>query len=180
MIYNFEMPVTIDQIETLNVGDQVYLSGMICSGRDQVHKRILEYQESGNTLPERFLSTDNCALYHMGPIVKEDPVLGYQFMAGGPTTSARMNPYQDAVCRALNLRFVIGKGGMHGVDWGAIDAVYLAYPGGAGAIVTKFIKRIDGVEWLDFGPPEAAWFLEVEQFGPLLVAIDTHGNSLYE
>jgi len=59
-------------------------------------------------------------------------------------------------------------------------AVYAAFTGGAGALAAKAIKRVLGVEWLDLGMPEAMWIFEVEDFGPLIVAIDTHGNNLYE
>jgi len=79
-----------------------------------------------------------------------------------------------------DIRAIIGKGGMNGV----VDAlyekcIYLAYPGGCAAITTDQIKRVKEVHWLDLGMPEAVWVFEVEQFGPLIVGIDAHGNDLY-
>jgi len=177
--YHLTLPVTDDQIQQLNVGDIVYLSGIICTGRDQVHKRIVDYKKQNKSLPDRFKTLQGCGIYHMGPIIKKLFENQYQLVSGGPTTSSRMNPYQTDVCQQLGLKIVIGKGGMQNVKWTEIPAIYLAYPGGAGAIAAKFVEKIEAVEWLDLGSPEAAWFLKIREFGPLVVAIDTHNNSLY-
>jgi fumarate hydratase subunit beta len=116
----------------------------------------------------------------MGPIVRQLPDSSYQIVSGGPTTSERMAPYQAEVCKTLGVQIVIGKGGMKSVKWSEIPAVYLQFPGGAGAIATKFIEKVEGVVWLDLGPPEAVWFLKVKNFGPCIVAMDAKGNSLFK
>ena len=176
---HINLPTSKEIVNDLKIGDIVYISGLICTGRDQVHKKIINLFKDGKPLPKNFENLNNSAIYHMGPIVKTKPDGTIQIISGGPTTSARMNPFQNEVCKNLNILFVIGKGGMQGVNWNELPAVYLQFPGGAGAIVSKFIKRVGSVEWKELGP-EAAWFLEVENFGPLIVAIDTNGGNLYE
>ena len=177
MEYHLTLPCSISDIKEIYAGDIVYLSGLIVTGRDQVHKRILEYVSSKRALPPEFNKIKGSAIYHMGPIVAKDAD-SYRIISGGPTTSSRMNPFQSDVNRILDLRFVIGKGGMSGVDWNGTNCLYLQFPGGAGAIASKLIKNVSCVVWDELGP-ESAWFLEIEEFGPLVVAIDLHGKNLY-
>ncbi len=178
-IYRLNLPVSDSIIEKLKIGDIVYLTGIICTGRDHFHKRIISFAKNDKPLPEMFNYLKGSAIYHMGPIVKKTDD-SYIIISGGPTTSARMNPFQTEVSKILQNKFVIGKGGMDEVNWKDIPAVYLQYPGGAGAIVGKFITAVKKVEWLDLGTPEAAWFLEVNEFGPLVVSIDLYGGNLYK
>ena len=173
-----KLPASEEQVRELKIGDIVYLSGLICTGRDQVHKKIVNLIETKQLLPDNFKKLRGSAIYHMGPIVKKQPDGTNLIISGGPTTSARMNKYQNQVCKNLKIFLVIGKGGMEGINWEKLPAVYLQFPGGAGAIVSKFIKEVVSVEWEELGP-EAAWFLEIEDFGPLVVAIDTHGGNLF-
>ncbi len=177
--YHISLPIKSSEIKKFHVGDLIYLSGLIVSGRDHFHKRVLQHLHNNDPLPHWFQRIHGSALYHMGPIVKQISPGEFQIISGGPTTSARMNQYQTEVAQNLGIRFVIGKGGMDGIAWDQIPAVYLQYPGGAGALVSKFVQEISAVEWLDLGTPEAAWFLQVHEFGPLVVTIDSHGNSLY-
>ncbi|MHA1612715.1 MAG: FumA C-terminus/TtdB family hydratase beta subunit [Promethearchaeota archaeon] len=181
-IYHLHLPLSDQEsknMDKFHAGDIIYLSGIIGTGRDHVHHRILEYNLSNQSLPDSFHYFSKGAIYHMGPIVKKIQEDEYQIISGGPTTSARMNLMQKDVCRILKPSFVIGKGGMEGVPWRDLDAIYLSFPGGAGAIVSKFIQKIIAVEWLDLGTPEATWFLDIKEFGPLIVSIDTHGQNLY-
>lgn len=178
-IYHLKTPVSSSDIEKLKLGDIIYLSGILCTGRDQVHKRILEYSLMKKPLPKFFETVKGSAIYHMGPIIHQRPYNSFEIVSGGPTTSSRMNKFQTDVCKILDLKFVIGKGGMKNVCWNEVPAVYLAFPGGAGAIASKFFQDIIGVEWLDLGPPEAAWFIRVHEFGPLTVAIDSKNQTLY-
>jgi fumarate hydratase subunit beta len=178
--YFLNTPVSIPELLQFKIGDIIYLSGIIASGRDQVHRRIIEYSHNKISLPKEFELIKGSAIYHMGPIVKEISPNNFKIVSGGPTTSDRMSYYQEEVCKILDIRFVIGKGGMKNISWGAIPAVYLAYPGGAGAIAAKFFEKVLKVIWLDMGPPEASWFFHVEKFGPLVVAIDADGKTLYK
>jgi tartrate/fumarate subfamily iron-sulfur-dependent hydro-lyase beta chain len=94
-----------------------------------------------------------------------------------------MEPFQDEFIKNFKIRLVIGKGGMGKKTVKAMKkygAVYGAFTGGAAVLAAKAIKQVKGVEWKDLGMPEAMWILEVEEFGPLTVAIDTHGNNLFE
>ena len=176
--HHITLPVDDSSIRDLRVGDLIYLTGTIVTGRDHFHQRVIEFHTQNKPLPDKFQRLKGGTLYHMGPIVKEEQG-EYRIISGGPTTSARMNLVQTRVCNILGIRLVIGKGGMDHVSWDEIPAVYLQYPGGAGALVSKFIQRVQAVEWLDLGSPEAAWILDVRDFGPLVVAIDTHGGDLY-
>ena len=178
--HQITLPISPEKVKELKMGDLVFISGIICTGRDHFHKRVLEYRKNNEELPSSFVYLKGGAIYHMGPIMKQNSEGYYSLVSGGPTTSARMNPFQTDVCKNLSCYIVIGKGGMSDVNWSEIPAVYLQYPGGAGALVSKFVKKVHSVEWLDLGSPEAAWFLEVNQFGPLVVGIDSEGNSLFD
>ena len=106
-----------------------------------------------------------------------------EFFCIGKGPSTRMEMFQDRFIEAFKVRVVIGKGGMGGRTAEAMKkygAVYGAFTGGAAVLAAKAVKRIVNVEWLDLGMPEALWVLEAEDFGPLIVAIDSSGNNLYE
>ncbi|MHA1819418.1 MAG: FumA C-terminus/TtdB family hydratase beta subunit [Promethearchaeota archaeon] len=177
-----KLPVLEDEVRELNVGDIVFLNGLIMTGRDHVHKRIVEYIRDNREIPEELKELDGSAIYHCGPIIKEEMSNNkkeYKIYSGGPTTSARMEEFQEKVCNVLNIRLVIGKGGMENTNFKRIGGAYLSFTGGCGAIFVSFIKKVKGVIWEDLGMPEAIWLLEVQDFGPLLVTQDSKGNSLY-
>lgn len=168
-------PLSEELIEQLKVGDIVYISGTIFTARDQAHKRIIE---KGAPFPIK-----GSVIFHAGPLVKENKntETGYEMIAIGPTTSMRMNPYQADVIN-MGVKAVIGKGGMNEETQDALkenNAVYLAAVGGCAALYTNTIKEIKSVNWLDLGIPEAIWELKVENFGPLVVAMDSHKKSIY-
>ena len=121
------------------------------------------------------------AVFHCGPIVKRENGK-WKVVAAGPTTSTCMEPLEGDFITALGVRLIIGKGGMGPKTAEALKnfgAVYAAFTGGAAVFAAKMIRNVKGVEWLDLAMPEALWILEVEDFGPLTVAIDSHGNNLY-
>jgi len=177
--YKLKTPISEEEIRKLVIGDTIYISGEIYTARDQAHKRALEYYRKGIKLP---VNLENGAIYHCGPLVKK--VGGkWEVVSAGPTTSTRMEPIEADFIEIFKVRVVIGKGGMGSKTTEAMKrfgAIYAAFTGGAGALAAKSIKRIKGVEWLDLGMPEAMWILEVEDFGPLTVAIDSHGRNLHE
>ena len=180
MEYHIKLPIDDDFVRNLKVDDVLYISGVIITARDQVHKKIQDWVEQQHDLPEYFNSIYGAAIYHCGPLIIKDPKNPTKWIlkSAGPTTSARMNPYFAKVSKALKSHIVIGKGGMNAKGWDIIPAVYCIFPGGVGALTAKFIKEIRGVEMIEFGIPEALWILECEEFGPLIVAIDTNGNSI--
>jgi fumarate hydratase subunit beta len=171
-------PLSEKDVRSLNVGDEVTLDGIMYSGRDEMHARALEYAKEGRKLP---FDLRGAVLYHCGPIVKKDGNK-WRVIAAGPTTSSRMDSMEPEIIENFGVRAIIGKGGMSQptVEAMARDGcVYLAFTGGAAVLAAEGIKDVTGVEWLDLGMPEAMWALEVRGFGPLIVAIDTHGENLY-
>ncbi|MEA2070456.1 MAG: FumA C-terminus/TtdB family hydratase beta subunit [Asgard group archaeon] len=173
-------PISEEEIRKLKVGDTLYVSGILYLSRDEAHLRALEYAKEGKELP---LDFEGLALFHCGPIVQQDEDGEWHVVAAGPTTSSRMEIFEDKYIEQFRVRVVIGKGGMYERTTAAMKkygAVYGAFTGGAAVLAADAIKKVKDVEWLDLGTPEALWIFEVEEFGPLTVAIDSHGNNLFK
>ena len=167
------VPIDGENLDELKAGDVVYLTGNILTARDQAHKRIIE-----DGAP---LDIGGSAIFHAGPIIKEKEG-SYEMVAIGPTTSMRMNPYQSDVLD-MGAKIVIGKGGMDDNVREALirnKAIYVVATGGCAALYVDAVEKIESVDWLDLGMPEAIWNLKVKDFGPLIVAMDSDGNSLYD
>lgn len=174
-----EAPLSYETVRSLRVGDVVSLSGVIYTGRDEVHLRALEMHERGEELP---VDLKGAALYHCGPIVKKVNDR-WIVVAAGPTTSTRMNSLEPKFIETFGVRAIIGKGGMSQSTVEVMKkcgCVYLVITGGAAVLAARDVKKVLGVQWLDLGMPEALWVLEVESLGPLIVGIDAHGNSLFK
>ena len=172
-------PILEEEIRRLKVGDIVYVTGTLVTSRDAAHKRILEHLKEEKKLPITFKGQ---ALFHCGPLVKKAES-EWIVLAAGPTTSMRMEPFEDQIIKNLGVRLVIGKGGMGKKTQSAMKefgAAYGAFTGGAAVLAAKRINRVKSVEWLDLGIPDAVWVFEVEAFGPLIIGIDSQGNSLFE
>jgi fumarate hydratase subunit beta len=171
-------PLAEKDVRDLKLGETIYLDGVVLTGRDEVHIHALEYLEEGKKVPVDF---KGAALFHCGPIMRK---VGekWEVVAAGPTTSSRMNSLEPQFIEKFRPGAIIGKGGM---SQPTIDAmkkygcVYLAITGGAAVLAAKGIKSVSGVEWYELGMPEAIWIMNAENFGPLTVAIDASGNSLY-
>jgi fumarate hydratase subunit beta len=177
--YMLKTPISEEDIRKLKVNDTIYITGTIITARDAAHRRALEFHKEGKKLP---VNMQGLAVFHCGPIVKKEDDK-WTVVAAGPTTSTRMDLFEDEFVKAFKVRVVIGKGGMGRKTTEAMKqygAVYGAFTGGAGVLAAKAIKNVKSVEWYDLGMPEALWVLEVEDFGPLTVAIDAHGNNLFE
>jgi fumarate hydratase subunit beta len=177
-VYHLKTPISEEEIRKLKVNDVLYITGTIVTARDQAHRRALEYAKEGKPLP---INLEGLAVFHCGPVVSKE---GDKWIAvaAGPTTSTRMDIFEDEFIKNFKVRVVIGKGGMGKKTTDAMakyGAVYGAFTGGAAILAAKAIKKVKGVEWLDLGMPEALWIFEVEDFGPLAVAIDSHGNNLF-
>jgi fumarate hydratase class I len=173
-----KLPVSEERIREFAVGDFLELSGRMITGRDAAHKWLVEeYREE--VAP--FL--DGSVIYHCGPVVSQQSDGGYEFVAAGPTTSIREEPYQADVISQYGLRGVIGKGGMgertlEGL--GRSGAVYLHAIGGAAQVLARAIPSVERVFMLEeFGVPEALWVIHVERF-PVVVSMDSHGGSLHQ
>jgi fumarate hydratase subunit beta len=177
-VYHLKTPISEGEIRKLKVNDVLYITGTIVTARDQAHRRALEYFKQGKPLP---INLEGLAVFHCGPVVRKEGEK-WVAVAAGPTTSTRMDIFEDEFIKNFKVRVVIGKGGMGKKTTDAMakyGAVYGAFTGGAAILAAKAIKNVRGVEWLDLGTPEALWIFEVEDFGPLTVAIDSHGNNLF-
>lgn len=178
-VYKLRTPISEEEIRKLRVNDVLYISGTIVTARDQAHRRALELHKQGKQLP---INLEGLAVFHCGPLMGKEGGK-WIIVSAGPTTSTRMEVFEDKFIEKFKVRVIIGKGGMGTRTTEAMKkygAVYGAFTGGAGVIAAQAVKNIKGVEWFDLGMPEALWILEVEEFGPLTVAIDSHGNNLYE
>ena len=174
MALRITSPLNQETIEKLQAGDQVLISGVIYTARDAAHKRLVEALERGEKLP---LEIEGQTIYYMGPSpAKPGEVIG----AAGPTTSGRMDAYAPRLIEA-GLRGMIGKGSRSQEVKDAMKkykAVYCAAIGGAGALISKSIKKAEVVAYDDLGA-EAIRRLEVEDF-PATVVNDIYGGDLYE
>ncbi|MFC1936375.1 FumA C-terminus/TtdB family hydratase beta subunit [Chloroflexota bacterium] len=184
------MPISDEQIRELKVGDSVFLNGIMLTGRDAVHKWMIDTFIEESREPEG----DDLAvygaikpmleggvIYHCGPVVAGLDTGNYEFVAAGPTTSIREEPYQGRVMQHFDAKGVIGKGGMGAKTLEACDnvpCVYFHAIGGAATLIAQSVKKVLGVHKLDFGVPEAIWVLEVEDF-PVVVTMDSHGGSIH-
>ena len=178
MAKRLKTPLSESDARSLKVGETIYLDGIIYTGRDEVHIHALEYVEKGKDVPVDFKGS---ALFHCGPIMRK---VGekWEVVAAGPTTSSRMNSLEPQFIEKFRPGAIIGKGGMSQPTVDAMKkfgCVYLAITGGAAVLAAKGIKDVKGVEWYELGMPEAIWIMEADNFGPLTVAIDAHGNSLF-
>jgi len=178
-ILNIETPISEDQIRKLKVGDVVYLTGTVITARDQAHRRMVQFLEDRQRIP---FDLNGLAVYHCGPVVRR--LDGeWVVVAAGPTTSMRMERFEDKIIRNFQARLIVGKGGMGAKTLEAmkdVGAVYGAFTGGAAVLASKFIKKVTKAEWLDLGMPEAVWTFQVGDFGPLIISMDAHGQNLFE
>ncbi len=191
MIKKLTIPLEKTEVRDLRVGDSILLTGTLITGRDAAHKWMMDRFILKNTTPSEDDQRAYSALkpilargliYHCGPVVGGLDSGNYHFVAAGPTTSIREEPYQHEVIRHFNLSGVIGKGGMGAKTLAACaeqPAVYFHAIGGAASLIAKSVKEVLGVHKLEFGVPEAMWVIQVEDF-PAVVTMDAHGQSLHE
>ncbi len=184
------IPIEDEAIRSLQMGEPVALSGVMLTGRDAVHKWMIDTFIKQTRAPEgddlevyeaiKPLLAGG-VIYHCGPVVAGLDTGAYEFVAAGPTTSIREEPYQGDVMQHFNIKGVIGKGGMGAKTLAAcqeVPGVYLHAVGGAASLIAQSVQRVRGVYKLDFGVPEAMWVIEVKDF-PVVVTMDAHGNSLH-
>ncbi len=174
-----KLPLTKKDVLSLNVGDRVLLNGQIVTGRDKVHKFLFNERPGIKEIP---FNLKGAVLYHCGPIIKKNKG-GFELIAGGPTTSIRVEMYEHQIISGYGIRGIMGKGGMGRKTLKALrenGCVYLHTISGAAVYLADRIKRVAGVWKLeDFGMAEAMWVFDVEEF-PAIVTMDAHGRSLHE
>ncbi len=187
---SLNMPLSDETIRSLKVGDPILLSGIMITGRDAAHKWMVDTfikqtrqpqgddQEVYDAIKPLLAGS---VIYHCGPVVSGLDTKQYKFVAAGPTTSIREEPYQGLVMKHFNLKGVIGKGGMGPKTLAAcqeVPGVYLHAIGGAASLIAQTVTRVLGVYKLDFGVPEAMWVTEIKDF-PAVVTMDSHCGSLH-
>jgi L(+)-tartrate dehydratase beta subunit len=182
-------PLCDEDIADLRIGDIVYLSGILATGRDAVHRRVVH---EGTMPPFNFSGS---AIFHAGPIVRKiEPTLGgaqpggsqsgsgYELVSVGPTSSIRMEDMAASFIEKTGVKIMIGKGGMGEKTADACRArkvIHCVYPGGCAVLGAGQIDAIRAVCWEELGMPECIWVMEARAFGPLIVSIDTLGNNLF-
>ncbi len=185
---NITTPISDEVIRDLKVGDSVALSGIMVTGRDAAHKWMIEtfikkthppQDDDLQVYEELKKLLKGSVIYHCGPVVSGLDTKEYKFVAAGPTTSIREEPYQADVMKHFNVKGVIGKGGMGPKTLKGCEetpAVYFHAIGGAASYIAQTVTKVHGVFKMDFGVPEAMWVIKVKDF-PVVVTMDSHGGS---
>ncbi|MFZ3321308.1 MAG: fumarate hydratase C-terminal domain-containing protein [Usitatibacter sp.] len=177
----FTMPITEGEARSLRVNDTVTIEGTLFGIRDA--NQIAMFDKGRKT---RFDMRGHAAI-HTAPNVRKVPAspehpAGYAPLCVGTTTSARMERFTRPMLGELGARLIIGKGGLGKASlqaFGELGGAYLAIIGGTAALETTWVEAIEDVD-LDDLNPESLWKFRVRGFGPLLVAMDSHGASLYD
>lgn len=168
-------PFTLSEIRELKAGDEIRVSGLIHTGRDQLHRYLVE----GNETP---VDLKDGAIYHCGPVVirKDDK---WVVRSAGPTTSSRLDSFIPEIIRKFRVRVLLGKGGLGEQTRLACrkyGCVYIQVAGGAAALLADKVESVEGVHMMnEFGPAEAVWDLVVRDL-PGIVTMDSRGVSLHK
>lgn len=175
--FHLTTPISEEDIKDIRIGDIVYLDGIIVTCRDVAHRRVVE---EGLELP---VDVKNKAILHAGPIIKDKGHGQHEMVAVGPTTSMRMEKFEEQFIKETGVRLVVGKGGMGpGTEAGCKNnnALHLVYPAGNAVFAATKVEKIVDAQWKDLGMPETLWVCQVKDYGPLVVSIDTNGDNLFE
>ncbi len=181
-VKKLQVPVSDADIAGLEVGDIVYLSGVVYTGREGVYKRVLE---DGHELPLDLPAVSNVN-FHCSPAAAIEADGSYNVGGVTATASFRFAKWMQRWFEVSGARIIIGKGGMSSEDYRKLfvpaGAIYLTTVGyGTGALLGRGIRKVRQVEWFEeLGNAQAMWVFEVEDFGPFIVDSDLDGNSLFE
>ncbi len=173
MEIHMELPITAEKADSLHTGDFVYLTGQMYVARDAAHKRLMELIDKNQELP---IDIKDATIYYMGPSPARE---GRPIGSAGPTTASRMDKYAPTLLD-LGEKAMVGKGKRTAEVLDAVKrnhAVYFAAIGGAGALLSKCIKKSEIIAYEDLGA-EAIRLITVEDF-PVIVVADDHGSNLY-
>ncbi len=172
-------PIKSEDLEDIKIGDIIYLNGHITTCRDVAHRRLIE---AGRELP---VNLEGGAIFHAGPIVR--PIQGqedkFEMVSIGPTTSMRMEKFEEDFIKETDVKLIVGKGGMgEGTMRGCKEhkAIHCVFPAGCAVLAATQVEEIEDANWKDLGMPETLWTCRVKEFGPLIVSVDTHGGNLFE
>jgi fumarate hydratase class I len=172
------LPASDADIRKLKAGDEVSITGTLITARDAAHKYLID--TDGAEVRDIL---NGSMVYHCGPVVKKDASGKYSFVAAGPTTSIRTEPFEPPVIEKYHLRGVIGKGGMGAGTLAACSkfgCVYLSALGGLATTLARSVVEVPTVYKLEeFGVPEAMWVIKVKGF-PAIVTMDAHMRSIHD
>ncbi len=177
-----QTPVSDEDLAKLEIGSVVFLDGMLYTGRESIYEKILN---KGETPPVDFAKLTNIN-FHCAPAASQNDDGSFNIGAVTATASFRFAKYLKRWFAETGTKMIIGKGGMSQAHYNELfvpaGAVYLTTVGyGTGALLGRGITGVEAVNWLEeLGIAQAMWILKLENFGPLLVESDIHGNSLFE
>lgn len=180
--HSLTVPVRTEDLADLALGDVVYLTGTIFTGREGVYKRVLE---EGHALPEGLTELSNVN-FHCSPAATPDGQGGYEVGALSGTASFRFSKWLKDWFPTSDVKIIIGKGGMTSEDYKTHfvpnGAIYLTTVGyGTGALLGRGVKGVRAVHWMEeLGLAQALWCFDVVELGPFIVESDLEGNSLFE
>jgi L(+)-tartrate dehydratase beta subunit len=170
-------PIKDEDLKDIRIGDIIYLTGTLVTCRDVAHRRLIEEKIP---LP---VDLKGKAIFHAGPIVRDLGNEEYEIISIGPTTSMRMEKFEKEFIEETGVKLIVGKGGMgKNTEEGCKNhkALHLVFPAGNAVFAATKVEQISEVHWKDLGMPESLWVCEVNEFGPLIVSIDTEGNNIFE
>lgn len=174
-----QTPINPDVVRQLKVYDTISITGKVFTARDAAHEKLLALKDSGEPLP---FEVGDYPCFHCGPVMRKKNGI-WEVVSAGPTTSIRMEIFEDRFMEAFGTRIFIGKGGMGertSAGLKKFGGVYAQFTGGAGSLMAGAVKKVVDVFYLDeLGIPEAIWLLEVIEFGPLLITMDSEGRSIH-
>ncbi|MDF2370394.1 MAG: fumarate hydratase C-terminal domain-containing protein [Rhizobiaceae bacterium] len=179
-IRKIELPMSRQTAESLELGDMVTLTGPVkMTAGMPTHQRILDFIDAGKKMP---MDLSQSAFFHLGSYSR-DTGNGIEILYMNPTTSTRFNHMMPRIIRHFGLRCVGGKGGLDSACAAAlkdVGGVYLSFLGGGAPLHSESIRRIEQVAWTDLVSHYRLVAMDVAELGPLTVAIDAHGQSLYD
>ena len=170
-------PVSAEDLKDIHIGDIIYLNGSLTTCRDVAHRRVVE---EGREIP---VDIRNNAILHAGPIIRPLENDKFEMVSVGPTTSMRMEKFEYDFVKITGVRVIVGKGGMKENTERAcreFGAIHCVFPAGNAVVAATEVKEIMRAEWRDLGMPETLWNCDVEEFGPLIVSIDSEGRNYFE
>ncbi|MBC7114435.1 MAG: L(+)-tartrate dehydratase beta subunit [Archaeoglobi archaeon] len=173
--FHLRTPISDEDIREISAGDFIYLTGTLVTARDAVHIRVVR----DGIMPP--VDLRGLAIFHAGPVMRQTEN-GWECLSIGPTTSTRMESLEADFIERTGIKLIVGKGFMGQKTAEAcrkFGCIVTLFPGGCAALAAEKVKEVKDVHWFeDFGMPECIWVLEVENFGPLLVTIDSKGKIL--
>lgn len=179
-VYELNIPFNEEEMRNLKAGDVVYVTGDILTVRDMAYGRVIDALDNKTELP---FDLNGKAIWHAGPITRQKEDGTWEPVCVGSTTSSRFTATAAELIERAGVRMVIGKGFMGQATAEALQksgAVYVVTTGGAAAYYADKITAVKEVNWIDLGMPSAVWTFSAERLGPLTVALDSHGNSIFD